>query len=304
MDAVLLFFETKWAWYQSLDTATQVGIGLGVIGLPAPLVVYIAWFIKPFKRKKPVPPPPPAGPAPPDPGRPLGRDEVLRAVTEGTITLEVAKGIFALNRAETTPQNQAVIAPRTSSNRAMSKIPLNPEEGMASQLGIIAQMRGDLGAAQDYYQQALAINQDLGRKESMASDLGNLGNLAGMRGDINTAEDYYQKSLDILEDLGSKEGMASALGNLGIIAKTRGDLDTAQDYYQQALAIDQDLGRKEGMASDLGNLGFLAEARGDIAGAITLLQRAHALYAEIGALNGQGGQIVQDALARLKPPGD
>ena len=98
----------------------------------------------------------------------------------------------------------------------------------------------------------------------MASDLGNLGVIAQIRGDLDKAEEYYQRSLAIEEELGRKEGMASDLGNLEGLAQRRGDLARAEEYHWRALAIDEELGHKEGMAADLGNLGNVARIRGDL----------------------------------------
>lgn len=75
------------------------------------------------------------------------------------------------------------------------------------QLGRVAQDRGDLGTAEDWYQKALAIQQELGDRPSLASTYHNLGRVAQDRGDLGTAQDWYQKSLAIKEELGNRPDM-------------------------------------------------------------------------------------------------
>ena len=91
---------------------------------------------------------------------------------------------------------------------------------------------------------SLAIEKELGRKEGMASDYGNLGNLYKIRGDLKRAEEMYKKSLAINEELGRKEGMANTCGNLGNLYKTRGDLKGAEEMYEKSLTLFTSIGNK------------------------------------------------------------
>jgi len=47
----------------------------------------------------------------------------------------------------------------------------------------------------------------------------------------------YRKALAVNEELGRKEGMASQYGNLGILYETRGDLDRAEEMLKRARSI-------------------------------------------------------------------
>jgi nephrocystin-3 len=77
--------------------------------------------------------------------------------------------------------------------------------------------RGDLARAEQYYQQALAIFENLAPNSlEMARTLNNLGNVAADRGDLARAEQYYQQALAIFEKLAPNSlQMASTLNNLG-----------------------------------------------------------------------------------------
>ncbi|MEM7741252.1 MAG: tetratricopeptide repeat protein [Pseudomonadota bacterium] len=172
---------------------------------------------------------------------------------------------------------------------------LGRKEGMANQLGnlgVIAQVRGDLDGAEAYHQESLTLDKELGRKEGMAKELGNLGLIAQVRGDLDGAEVYLKESLALNEELGRKEGMAIQLGNLGVIAQTRGDLDGAEAYHKQSLALNEELGRKEGMAASLGNLGVIAQTRGDLNEAEAYNQESQALHKELGHKEGMARNLV------------
>ena len=158
-------------------------------------------------------------------------------------------------------------------------------------LGLVAQTRGDLAAAEDYHRRSLALEEELGRKEGMADTLCNLGTVALTRGDLDAAEDYYSRALALEEELGRKEGMANQLAGLGLVSRTRGDLDAAEDYHRRALALNEELGRKEGMASDLGNLGLVSRTRGDLAAAEDYHRRSLALEEELGRKAGMASDL-------------
>ena len=52
----------------------------------------------------------------------------------------------------------------------------------------------------------------------------------------------HKKSLALEEELGRKEGMASDYGNLGIVYRTRGDLDRAEEMYEKSLELFRQVG--------------------------------------------------------------
>lgn len=76
----------------------------------------------------------------------------------------------------------------------------------------------------------------------MASDYGNLGILAQTRGNLEQAEEYYTQALALNKELGRKEGMANQYANLGILAKTRGNVPAARAYWQQSVDLFQQIG--------------------------------------------------------------
>ena len=57
------------------------------------------------------------------------------------------------------------------------------------------------------------------------------------RGDLAAAEAWYQKSLAIKEALGDRPGMASSYGQLGLLAEARGDLAAALEWTVRCVAL-------------------------------------------------------------------
>ncbi len=89
----------------------------------------------------------------------------------------------------------------------------------------------DNSQALTYYQKALAISEEIGRRYGIASNLGNIGNVYQNLSDSPQALTYYQKALAIYEEITSKNGIASNLGNIGIIYQDLSDYPQALTYY-------------------------------------------------------------------------
>ncbi len=169
-------------------------------------------------------------------------------------------------------------------DEALSWVP--PRSGHAAaiyvQLGEIAQVRGDYPGAEQHYQAALTINEELGNRADLASTSHHLGMLAQDRGDYDTAEQRYQAALAITEELGDRAGLAACYHQLGILAQDRGDYDTAEQRYQATLAIHQELGNRAGLATSYHQLGNFAYLRGDYDTAEQRYQASLAIKEELG----------------------
>ena len=76
-----------------------------------------------------------------------------------------------------------------------------------------------------------------------------LGMVAQDRGRLDEAADWYARSLAISEELGDRPGMAASYHQLGMVAQDRGRLDEAADWYARSLAIKEELGDRPGMAA-------------------------------------------------------
>ena len=104
-------------------------------------------------------------------------------------------------------------------------------------LGDVAYRRGELDKAEQYYRQALPLNEKIGAGSSdLSSTMNLLGNVARRRGDLNQAEEWYRKALAAQEKVESETStQAHYLANLAGVLGKKQQLDTAAQLYVQAL---------------------------------------------------------------------
>jgi tetratricopeptide (TPR) repeat protein len=114
----------------------------------------------------------------------------------------------------------------------------------------------------------------------MANTYHQLGMVAQFRGQLDQAEDWYTQSLAIEEELGNQPGIAGSYHQLGRLAELSGQLDQAEDWYTRALAIRREIGDRSGMANSYGQLGLLAEEQQNPAGALEWLVRCVTVFDE------------------------
>ena len=68
--------------------------------------------------------------------------------------------------------------------------------------------------------------------------LNNLGLVTWNQGDLKAAREYHEQALAIRKELAPRsQRVAGSLGNLGLVAKSQGDLETARSYFIRALAL-------------------------------------------------------------------
>ncbi|MBK9247042.1 MAG: tetratricopeptide repeat protein [Ignavibacteria bacterium] len=145
---------------------------------------------------------------------------------------------------------------------------------------------GNYDNALEFFNKALAINEEIGSKNGIAHNLGNLGNVYHNLSDYTQALTFFQKALAINEEIASKNGIAINLGNIGIVYRNLSDYPQALTYYQKALAIYEEIGSKYGIARNLGNIGNVYRNLSDYPQALTYFLKALAISEEIGSKNG------------------
>jgi len=121
-------------------------------------------------------------------------------------------------------------------------------------LGDVAENRGDLGKAEEYYGRALAIREKLAPDSIyVAASLAGLGNVVRDRGDLAKAEEYYRRGLAIWQRLTpEKQDYADALAALAGIMVRKQQLDAAAPLFEQAVNV---------LESQMGHLGSGEEIR-------------------------------------------
>jgi tetratricopeptide (TPR) repeat protein len=164
--------------------------------------------------------------------------------------------------------------------------------GHLNVLGLCYALLGQISTARDHYQQALAIDREIGNREGEAAVLGNLSHCDATLGQISTALDHCQQALTIDREIGNRKGEATQLATLGNCYLRLGQINIAQDHCQQALAIFREIGNRGGEAAVLGNLSLCDETLGQISTARDHYQQALAIHREIGNRKGEANQLV------------
>jgi len=59
---------------------------------------------------------------------------------------------------------------------------------------------------------------------------------------LDSAIELYEQALAINQEIGSEEGMAYNYANLGIVYQSRGDLDKAKAFWEQTVYLYDSLG--------------------------------------------------------------
>lgn len=86
-----------------------------------------------------------------------------------------------------------------------------------------------------YYEQSLALNQELGNENGIAMLHNNLGMLYSDIGEYNKAVSFFEKTLAARRAFKNKEGIISALKNMSIALNNLGQYDRAAELLQEAL---------------------------------------------------------------------
>lgn len=141
--------------------------------------------------------------------------------------------------------------------------------------------RGHLEEGQGWIEEALSSSNGV-LSDARSRALNGAGALAWQRGAAEQAEAYFEQSLAVCQELDDKPGMARAINNLAVIASSRGDYTRARELLARCLALDRELGDMRGVAYSLGELGHLAFFRGEFGQAAEYLEQALALHRRLG----------------------
>jgi len=161
------------------------------------------------------------------------------------------------------------------------------------QLGRVVEEIQEFAAAQDYYQQALAIYIKYGEQDPQAPTYHQLGMVAHALGDFTIARYYYQQALDIKIKYNDRSSQASTYHQLGMLAQQLREFTEARGYYQQALDIKIEYNDRSSQASTYHQLGIVTQELREFAAAKYYYQRALAIKIEYDDRFSQAGTYGQ-----------
>jgi len=158
--------------------------------------------------------------------------------------------------------------------------------------------RGDLGAAERYYHQALTLNEQLPGGQPNVN-LGNLGIVAHLRGDYERAWDYMQAALRLDERAGNPALLGETYVTLASTALAMDHADDAAHNARAALALAQTIDDAQLFARALVASGLVQLASGSPLVATQQLERGLDV-----ARHGQAPSAELDALLALASHAD
>ncbi len=140
---------------------------------------------------------------------------------------------------------------------------------------------GDMEPAHAAYQHALLLAGGCTELEGRIEQ--NLGILANVRGDLPAALDHYRRSLARFTELQDRQGCAIAYHNLGMISADQALWDEAERYYEQSRSIARETGNSHLQALCLLNHAEVHLARGRFEQAREQAEEALQRFDEMGA---------------------
>ncbi len=141
-------------------------------------------------------------------------------------------------------------------------------------LGISYRLMNKPDEAIRNYQEAMAINQRLGLKRALASNLVERAVVQNTQGKVDAALSDYQHALQLQREIGVKKEVGDTLIDMGVVYEAKGDYDKALQNYKESLQIQRDSGDENYQALCLNNIGGMYLAKGDTDNALTYLQQA------------------------------
>ncbi|MFX0115089.1 MAG: tetratricopeptide repeat protein [Candidatus Hodarchaeota archaeon] len=148
--------------------------------------------------------------------------------------------------------------------------------------GRICLYKAESDKAMDYFQQSLALRQELGNKHDIAISLRNIGVVHGYKGSLDQALEYHQQALKLFQEVGNKARIAICLTNIGGYLQGKGELDPALEHCQQGLALFQEIGSNSSVAYSLGILAGIHHAKGELDCALDHYQQKLTIVEELG----------------------
>ena len=76
------------------------------------------------------------------------------------------------------------------------------------------------------------------------------------------ALETYEQALAIQREVGDRAGEGTTLANIGLVYDRQGRYDEALEAYEQALAIQREVGDRAGEGTTLNNIGLSTRTRG------------------------------------------
>ena len=161
--------------------------------------------------------------------------------------------------------------------------------GSLEKLGnLYFELHNEVKGANDCYQQALLIYQEIGDRLGEANTLKAIGDVLQFLKRSDEALQRYETALSFYRDTGARLGEANTLQAIGDVLQFLDRRDEALQRYETALSFYRDIGDRLGEANILQEFGKLQENPQQ---ALEYLQQAQNLYIQIGNIYSQSRNL-------------
>jgi predicted ATPase len=150
-------------------------------------------------------------------------------------------------------------------------------------LGNVALLQSHLGEAKAYYDQSLALFQELNDMPGISLALAWLGNMGWIQGDYESATDLLEQSLELARKIGNRRAIAARLRMLGNVTLRQRDYGRTGAFFEEGLVLARELGDKHGIATLLNSLGEMARLQGEYDRAAALYEESLTIFRELGS---------------------
>jgi putative nucleotidyltransferase with HDIG domain len=206
--------------------------------------------------------------------------EIAMARTDGILAAEALNGLALVHVergewAQARDQLRRALELGAASKELVGRIEQN--------LGIMANIHGDLGAAMAHYRRSLEAFRQSRDERGCAIAYHNLGMLSADQRLWDDAEQYYRASLEVAESTGDVHLRGHVLLNRTEVHLARSRFESARQDAEEALRIFDSLGMAGGKSSAYRFLGMVYRETGRSALAEARLRSAVHLSASVGA---------------------
>jgi predicted ATPase len=144
------------------------------------------------------------------------------------------------------------------------------------------QQRGHLAEGRRWLEALLAPPLPQGRTAARAKALTGAGGIAWWQEDMAAAQVFYEEALAIERELGDPAGIAEALYNQGFILGARDDFDAAVRLFEESLELFRGAGDETGMARAEWMIVIRDLIAGDLDGTVARAEAAVATWRQVG----------------------
>lgn len=152
--------------------------------------------------------------------------------------------------------------------------------------GIAHFILSDYYQALDFHTRALEIMTELGNKDGIIRNAGNIANIYKNQGDFSKSIEFYNISISLAKEIGNKSNECINIGNIGLVYLLQAEYALALEYFLKALAMDTEIGNKSGIARHLGNIGNVYYHLSDYGKALEYYTQALHYNEEINDISG------------------